>query len=150
MPRWLLPASQIHHVESKVHVGCYMFTVNRRLWRRFESAMIVSKLVNLVGLILDMPNQCKLVNSDVDLDANFSTSEMMDGDSIDCEEAPCDGDVVMLGFVTSNVGTPSASSSAAVGVSSKVVCGLPLQNCALPPSLPIHAPISIRACLPFI
>jgi hypothetical protein len=74
MPCWLLPAPQIHHVENKVHVGCHVFTVNRRLWRRFESTMIVSKLVNSVGLISDMPNQRKLVNSDVNLDANFSAN----------------------------------------------------------------------------
>jgi hypothetical protein len=33
--------------------------------------------------------------------------EMMDGTSTDREEAPCDGDVVMVGVITSNVGIPS-------------------------------------------
>jgi hypothetical protein len=31
--------------------------------------------------------------------------EMTDNDGTDCEEAPCDGDVVIPGVVTSNVGT---------------------------------------------
>jgi hypothetical protein len=30
---------------------------------------------------------------------------MTDNDGTDCEEAPCDGDVVIPGVVTSNVGT---------------------------------------------
>jgi hypothetical protein len=31
---------------------------------------------------------------------------MNDSDGTNCEEAPCDGNVVMLGVVTFNVGTP--------------------------------------------
>jgi hypothetical protein len=34
-------------------------------------------------------------------------NKMTDGAGIDCEEASCDGDVVMPGVVTSNVGTTS-------------------------------------------
>jgi hypothetical protein len=74
MPCWLLPVPQMHHGENKSTLDATVFTVNRRLLRQFESAMIVSNLVNSVGLISDMPNQHKLVNLDVDLDANFSTS----------------------------------------------------------------------------
>jgi hypothetical protein len=32
-----------------------------------------------------------------------------DGASTDCEEAPCDGDVVMRGIATSNVGSKSVN-----------------------------------------
>jgi hypothetical protein len=32
--------------------------------------------------------------------------KMNDSDGTYCEEAPCDGNVVMLGVVTFNVGTP--------------------------------------------
>jgi hypothetical protein len=32
---------------------------------------------------------------------------MTNSDGTDCEEAPCDGDVIMPGVVTSNVGTLS-------------------------------------------
>jgi hypothetical protein len=67
----------MHHGESKSTLDATVFMVNRRLLHQFESTMIVSNLVNSVGLISDMPNQCKLVNLDVDLDANFSTSDNM-------------------------------------------------------------------------
>jgi hypothetical protein len=33
--------------------------------------------------------------------------EMTNGAGTDCEEAPCDGDVVMRGIATSNVGSTS-------------------------------------------
>jgi hypothetical protein len=35
--------------------------------------------------------------------------EMTDDAGTDCEEAPCDGDVVMRGIVTSNVGSTSVN-----------------------------------------
>jgi hypothetical protein len=35
--------------------------------------------------------------------------ELTDNDDTNCEEVPCDGNVVMLGVITSNVGTPSVN-----------------------------------------
>jgi hypothetical protein len=39
----------------------------------------------------------------------LGNDEMTDGAGTDREEAPCDGDVVMRGVVTSNVGSTSAN-----------------------------------------
>ena len=42
-----------------------------------------------------------------DEDEVLGNDEIMDGDGTHYEEAPYDGDVVIPGVVTSNIGTPS-------------------------------------------